>query len=126
MVDMSSIVSKLNQQRTDLGLSCAAVAQRTGLALRTVQRVLSGQEQNPGFANVVAIAEALGVSIQLVSEDMNVMRQRQAERKAEKLMAMVQGTSGLEAQGLDAGALAAMKVVGTKLSTTFSKVGASL
>jgi transcriptional regulator with XRE-family HTH domain len=99
----------LNQRRRDLGLSCAAVAKRAGLGLRTVQRVLSGEEADPGFRTVCLIAEVLGAAFTLEKEDLNTVRRRQAERKAAKLLSMVQGTSALEAQAFDKDAAVALK-----------------
>jgi hypothetical protein len=67
-----------------------------------VQRVLSGGEKDPGFATVMAIADALGVSLRLdEDQDINAVRLRQAERKAERLLSLVRGTSALEAQPVD-------------------------
>jgi transcriptional regulator with XRE-family HTH domain len=97
-----TISDRLNQRRQDLGMSCAALAKATGFSLRTVQRVLSGEETDPGFQTVTALAEALGVSLRLQTEtDVNTLRRRQAERKAERLVALVKGTSALEAQAVD-------------------------
>src|SRR5258705_12216991 len=96
------ISDRLNQRRQDLGMSCAALAKVTGLSLRTVQRVLSGEETDPGFQTVTALSEALGVSLRLHTEtDLNTLRRRQAERKAERLVALVKGTSALEAQAVE-------------------------
>jgi transcriptional regulator with XRE-family HTH domain len=96
------LTNRLNKRRKRLGLSCAALAARTGLSLRTVQRVLSGKEADPGFATIVSLAQALGVEMRFDEEDANVVRHRQAERKAALLVALVQGNSALESQGLPA------------------------
>lgn len=104
-----AIFSTLDERRRDLGLSCASVAKRAGLGLSTVQRILSGEECDPGFGSVSKIAQVLGVSITLQPEDLNTVRRRQAERKATELVAMVQGTSALEAQAMDDPALASLK-----------------
>ena len=99
MTTINAIAERLNGRRQDLGMTCAAVAQRSGLSLRSVQRVLSGEENDPGFATVDAIARVLGVSLRLKEEqDINTLRRRQAERKAERLVSLVRGTSALEAQ----------------------------
>lgn len=94
-----AITGRLDKRRRDLGMSCAAVAERSGLSLRTVQRVLGGREQEPGFATVTAIAHVLGVALDLSEvQDLNTLRLEQAQRKAERLVALVRGTSALEAQ----------------------------
>lgn len=104
-----TLTTTLNQRRQDLGLTCSAVAKRTGLGLRTVQRVLSGKERDPGFGTVSAIAEALGASVTLKTQDLNEVRRKQAEKKASKLLALVQGTSALEAQAFDQKAAKSLK-----------------
>ena len=99
---IQAISQQLNERRRDLGMSCASLSNRTGLSLRTVQRVLSGGEEDPGFATVMAIADALGVSVRLdEDQDINAVRLRQAEQKAERLVSLVRGTSALEAQPVD-------------------------
>ncbi len=93
---------RLNQRRESLGISCAVLARRVGISLRTVQRILSREENNPGFATVIALAREPGISVHLQDHvDPRIVRRRQAERKAARLLAIVQGTSALEAQGLD-------------------------
>jgi len=97
-----SISRRLNERREKLGISCAVLARRVGVSLRTVQRILSGEENNPGLATVTTLARELGVGIRLDEEvDARTIRRRQAERKAERILAIVQGTSALEAQGMD-------------------------
>jgi transcriptional regulator with XRE-family HTH domain len=97
-----SISIRLNERRERLGISCAVLARRVGVSLRSVQRILSGEEDNPGFATMAALARELGVGIGLEEEvDARTIRRRQAERKAERILAIVQGTSGLEAQGME-------------------------
>jgi DNA-binding phage protein len=94
-------IALLEERRNALGLSCAILAERVGLSLRTVQRALSGKEADPGFSTISAIADALGLSLKLESQlDIAGLRRLQAERKADEIVAMVQGTSGLEAQAV--------------------------
>jgi hypothetical protein len=74
-----------------------------------VQRVLSGRHPEASFANVVAIAEALGLGLRFESRvEPGRLRREQAERKARRLVALVQGTSGLEGQAVDPEAVEAM------------------
>jgi len=95
-----NLSTRLNQRRQDVGVTFALLAQRTGLSLRTVQRVLSGEENDPGFGTVVSIAEALGVSLRFEADDADEFRRKRAEQKADQVLALVQGTSALEAQAL--------------------------
>jgi len=92
--------NELERRRRILGMSCSAVAARTGLSLRTVQRVLSGKENDPGFGTVAAIADCLGMSVDFKASDADALRRRQAERKADQLISIVQGTSALEMQAV--------------------------
>jgi len=102
MVKVIQPMSKrLNERRERLGISCSVLAKRAGISLRSVQRILCGEELNPGFSTVATLARELGVGVRFDEEvDVRTIRRRQAERKAERILAIVQGTSALEAQGL--------------------------
>ncbi|HEX4797611.1 MAG TPA: helix-turn-helix transcriptional regulator [Humisphaera sp.] len=102
MNTIASISQRLSHRRLSLGMSCAIVARRSGLSLRTVQRVLSGHEPDVGLSTVLAIAGVLGMSFHISEEDPNDLRRRQADRQAEKVVELVQGTLALEAQALAA------------------------
>ena len=92
---------RLNERREKLGISCSVLAKRVGISLRGVQRILSGEEKNPGFTTVASLARELGVGVRFDDEvDVRTIRRRQAERKAERILAIVQGSSALEAQAL--------------------------
>lgn len=68
----------------------------------TVVRILSGTYSKASFANVAAVAEALGIGIKFEAvTKIADLREAQARQKARRLVGMVQGTSGLEAQALD-------------------------
>jgi transcriptional regulator with XRE-family HTH domain len=102
---LHNLAKRLNERRERLGLSCAALATKTGLSLRTVQRILGGKESDPGFATIASLADALGVKLRFDEEDIEAIRQRQAERKAKQLVALVQGNSAMESQGLPRAAI---------------------
>lgn len=78
----------------------AALARRAGLGLRTVQRTLSGEAPDATLGTTIKLAEALGVAFGL-KEDPE-MRRRAASAKAQRLAGMVQGTSALEDQAVEA------------------------
>jgi hypothetical protein len=66
-----------------------------------VQRILSGEEMNPGFSTVASLARELGVGVHFEDDvDIRTIRRRQAEKKAERILAIVQGNSALEAQSM--------------------------
>ena len=63
--------------------------------------ILSGRHDAASFANIVAIAESLGLGLRFDTKfDARKLKREQAERKARKLVALVQGTSGLEGQAV--------------------------
>jgi transcriptional regulator with XRE-family HTH domain len=95
------LLDRLNQRRRSLGISCAVLARRTGVSLRTIQRILSGEELNPGFSTVASLAHELGIGLRFDDEvDVHKIRRRQAEQKARRLLALVQGNAALEAQAV--------------------------
>jgi transcriptional regulator with XRE-family HTH domain len=80
----------------------AALARRSGVSVTTVVRALSGENPNVSFETVLAIAAAVGLSVDFkVKTRIDELREQQAEQKARQLIGMLQGTSGLEAQALD-------------------------
>jgi transcriptional regulator with XRE-family HTH domain len=102
MTDDAPLLKSLDERRRELGLSYELLSRRCGVSRPTVQRILSGHHAAASFANVLAIAESLGLGLRFDSAvDTRDLRQEQAERKAKKLVALVQGTSGLEGQAVD-------------------------
>jgi len=99
---IQSLFKMLDDRRRKLGMSYAALAKRSGVSMTTVVRILSGRHPQASFENVWAIAEVLDVAVlfQPNTSDEEV-RERQARRKAQQLVGMVQGTSGLEGQALE-------------------------
>jgi transcriptional regulator with XRE-family HTH domain len=102
MQEVVSLLKALDQRRRDLGLSYDLLSQRSGVSRPTVQRILSGRQEAASFSNVLAIAESLGLALRFDSQvTPRNLKREQAERKAKKLVALVQGTSGLEGQAVD-------------------------
>jgi transcriptional regulator with XRE-family HTH domain len=100
---MLTQIHELDQRRRQLGLSYAALAKRSGVSQATVVRLLSGRHPQASFQNVIAIAEALGYEVTFTpAASTSAMRKAQAMTKARRLVGLVQGTSGLEAQAVDA------------------------
>ena len=103
------ILIDLDKRRRVLGLSYELLARRSGVSRPTVQRILTGRQPAASFANVAVIAEALGLGLRFESRvEPGRLKQEQAERKARSLVALVQGTSGLEGQAVDRGAVESM------------------
>lgn len=95
------LANQLEKRRIALGMSCATVALRAGLSLRTVQRALGGDD-NPEVATIEKIARALDASltVKITGPSVAESRRRQARRKADLLVSLTQGTSALEAQAV--------------------------
>ena len=88
-------------------MSKKMVAERAGMSLPTVNRVLSGNEKRLSITSVDAIAKALGVVVRFGAEvgidevgSAFEFRKKQATEKAQRLMGMLQATMGLEAQAI--------------------------
>ena len=93
---------RLNGRRKALGISFATLARLSGVSEPTAKRILGGQLGEASFANVAAIAVTLGASLGLEELDTDAMCRDQAHRKAEQIARLVQGTSALENQAVDA------------------------
>jgi transcriptional regulator with XRE-family HTH domain len=103
------LLKDLDKRRRDLGLSYELLSKRCGVSRPTVQRILSGRHVAASFANIVAIAESLGLGLRFDTKvDARKLKREQAERKATRLIALVQGTSGLEGQAVEKKAVESM------------------
>jgi transcriptional regulator with XRE-family HTH domain len=111
MIDykIESPFRRLESRRRELGISVASLAKRSAVSMPTVSRVLSGRAPHASFANVLAIAKALGLEIKMEAKSPAAdYREEQAKRKAQRLVTMVQATSALDAQAVDARTLGEM------------------
>jgi transcriptional regulator with XRE-family HTH domain len=101
-----NLVRHLNDRRKELGMSMETVARKSGVGMRTVQRVLSGRDPSAKLDTVLRIADTLGVILlpkdRVAAHD---LVRKQAVQKATELAGMVQGTSALEAQAVSKKAL---------------------
>ena len=96
----------LDGRRKELGMSMRVVAERSGLGMRTVQRVLAGKEPTAKLTTVLLIADALKIALRPKDTvSAHVFRRNQALAKAAKISAMVQANSALEAQAVPKNAL---------------------
>jgi transcriptional regulator with XRE-family HTH domain len=101
-IDISA--DSLKSRRLSLGMSYSVVAARSGVSEPTVKRILGGRIAEASFANVVAVAQALGASLGVEGIAPEELCRQQARRKAEQVARLVQGTSALESQAVDAAA----------------------
>ncbi len=97
----SELALQMERRRRSLRMSRSVLAQRSGVSLPTVNRVLSGDE-NATYATLQSIAQALGLNFELkpTASDQDYAEQ-QAREKAERIARMVQATSALECQAVD-------------------------
>ncbi|MEI8021735.1 MAG: helix-turn-helix domain-containing protein [Schlesneria sp.] len=103
MTNRTPLFEKLEARRRELGISQAALADRSGVSLPTVHRILSGHGSAASLDNIMAITQVLGMDLEAVPVcDAQEILERQARKKAEKLVRMVQSTSALEAQAVSA------------------------
>jgi transcriptional regulator with XRE-family HTH domain len=104
------ILRKLGARRRALRMSYSVLAKRTGVSIPTLVRTLSGEKSQTSFASILAIAEGLGMGVRLEPKvKAQELLEKQAERKAEQIVAMVQGTSALEGQAVDSKTITRMK-----------------
>jgi transcriptional regulator with XRE-family HTH domain len=97
----TEFLKQLGQRREQLAMPLTVLAARAGVSMQTLHRILHGQT-SAHFDKVLAVAQALGVDVNARSSvKAREVRKRQAQAKAKRLVAMVQGTSALEGQGLD-------------------------
>lgn len=99
----ANFLARLEERRRKLGMSMKALANRSGVSLPTLQRILSAEQTTASFESVVRIAQALGVEVELKEEkSVHEFACDGAREKARRLVSLVQGTSGLEGQAVDA------------------------
>ena len=101
MTQAQDILIRLEARRKGLGMSRKALAERSGLTVLTVQKVLRGGK-NANMSTVLAISQALGAQVGLVrASKLSAVKRRQARAKAHQLAAITQGSAALEAQAVD-------------------------
>lgn len=91
-------------------MSYAALATRSGVSMATVVRILSGPSPEAAYSNVEAIARALEMAIEVKPRmSTDAVLRRRAGRKAETIVALVQGSSGLDGRAVPDCVLKRMK-----------------
>ncbi len=101
MTNRLPLFEKLESRRRELGLSQSALAERCGVSLPTIQRILTGHSPAASFETTVVIAQTMGMQFDVVPIfPAQEILEQQARKKAERLVGMVQGTSALEAQAV--------------------------
>ena len=97
-----NFTGKLDQRRQELGMTFEALSKRSGVPVSTLKAIFKKGIEHATFANVAAIADALGVDIEFANEvESYELLHQQAAKKARELVGMVQATSGLESQAVE-------------------------
>ena len=79
----------------------SVLSSRSGVPETTVKRILKEGPRKATLVNVDAIAEALGMSMKFEPVlDSLAFQQQQAQKKARRIAALVQGSSTLEEQAV--------------------------
>lgn len=102
MTTLPIFIHRLANRRKAMGMSFASLAARSGVSEPTVKRIFGGRVAEASFGNVAAVANALGVSVEFDESDVDELCRTQARMKAEQVARLVQGTSALESQAVDA------------------------
>lgn len=96
-----SVLEALRVRRAALGVGLAALAERSGVAAATTERILSRRPYKASLSDVAALAAAMGLRLELTQAvDDVAWVDAAAEAKARRLVDLVQGTSLLEEQGV--------------------------
>lgn len=92
-------LSELENQRRLLKMPYRVVAERSGVSLATVRRVLQAQKSSSSLESVLAVAKVLGGTVGLKLEDPEKVVEGQIQTTSRAIAMMVQGTMALESQG---------------------------
>ncbi|MCA9274968.1 MAG: helix-turn-helix domain-containing protein [Phycisphaerales bacterium] len=95
------ILTTLRARRRELGMTFEILADRSGVSVSTLKRMLASTASDASMSDTLAVAQALGVTLSARMPSAEEFREEQAHAKARKLVRMVQGTSALESQGVD-------------------------
>jgi len=94
-------LATLRDRKRDLGMTFEALADRSGVSVSTLKRMLAPTAADASMGDTLAVAQTLGVTLSARMPSAEEFREEQALAKARKLVRMVQGTSALEGQGVD-------------------------
>lgn len=84
---MPQICDRLNAVKQKSGLTLTAWAERSGVPISTVSRILSGATENPGFQTVLDLISAAEVPLSAVLPDGLVFPDSPASTPAAELLA---------------------------------------
>ncbi|MBL4886607.1 MAG: helix-turn-helix domain-containing protein, partial [Planctomycetaceae bacterium] len=118
----TALVEQLEARRIALGMTREILAKRSRLSVPAVNKILQNQIETASRStenSIQSLAETLGVQTSesgLETISVGEMRFQQARLQAERLVRILQGTSGLEGQALGQNDLEDLIAVSIKLS----------
>jgi len=94
------LIKRIEARRKELNITIVNLSKLSGLGVRTVNRFLAGEDVK--LSTVERLTNLLGLDF-AGNEVVSVaqLQRRQAKEKALLMVALVQGTSSLEMQGLE-------------------------
>ena len=63
MYDFEPILLRIKKAKADRGLTNEELSKQSGVALGTINKILSGNTREPKLPAIMAVADALGVSV---------------------------------------------------------------
>ena len=90
----------LEKQRRALKMPLHILAERAKLSRATVCRILKEKRIASSLESVLALARALGAEVELHIENPEKLVEQQIQKRAKRIVLMVQGTMALEGQGI--------------------------
>lgn len=95
------ILATLRNRKRELRMTFDTLADRSGVSVSTLKRMLARAPIDASISDTVAVAQALGITLSMRMTSADAFREQQASIKAQKIVRMVQGTSALENQAVD-------------------------
>ena len=100
MTIKQDILGFLRQRRRELKMPIYALSERANTSVSTIKRVLGG-DASVSYSTLCRIAQAMGASFEINARSPRNVIKQEANRMARMVAKMVQGTSAMEAQGVD-------------------------
>ncbi|HKI37312.1 MAG TPA: hypothetical protein VKA46_35995 [Gemmataceae bacterium] len=90
----------LDKQRRALKMPLQVLAQLAQVSRATVCRILQERKTSASLESVLAIARVLGAVVEVSIQDPEKLIEEEVQKRAKKIVRMVQGTMALESQGI--------------------------
>jgi transcriptional regulator with XRE-family HTH domain len=100
VTNMHDWLESLDKQRRALKMPLPVLAQLAGVSRATVCRILKERKTSSSLESVFAIARVLGAEVEVRIQDPEKLIEEEVQKRAKKIVRMVQGTMALESQGI--------------------------